>query len=118
MINYKNVEISDKEWVDPLLAAANVRGCHYSFTNLFAWTGIYKYRIAQVEEYLVVKAVDWFLIGLIVANVGAVVLESIEHLSIAHGMSRAALDAHHSGCARDVSVGLLHEDELKSLMAA
>lgn len=39
-------------------------------------------------------------------------------LSIAHGMSRAALDAHHSGCARDVSVGLLHEDELKSLMAA
>lgn len=34
---------------------------------------------------LVVKAVDWFLIGLIVANVGAVVLESIEHLSIAHG---------------------------------
>ncbi len=57
MINYKNVEISDKEWVDPLLAAANVRGCHYSFTNLFAWTGIYKYRIAQVEGYLVVKAV-------------------------------------------------------------
>ena len=40
------------------------------------------------------------------------------HLSIAHGMSRAALDAHHSGCARNVSVGLLHEDELKSLMAA
>ena len=40
------------------------------------------------------------------------------HLSIAHGMSRAALDAHHSGCARDVSVGLLHENELKSLMAA
>ena len=40
------------------------------------------------------------------------------HLSIAHGMSRAALDAHHSGCARDVSVGLLHEEELKSLMAA
>jgi voltage-gated potassium channel len=32
-----------------------------------------------------VKAVDWFLIVMIVLNVLAVVLESIEHLSIAHG---------------------------------
>jgi voltage-gated potassium channel len=32
-----------------------------------------------------VKAIDWFLIVMIVLNVIAVVLESIEHLSIAHG---------------------------------
>ncbi len=38
-------------------------------------------------------------------------------LSIAHGMSRAALDAHHSGSAKPVSRGLLHEDEVKALMA-
>ena len=38
-------------------------------------------------------------------------------LSIAHGMSRAALDAHHSGSARPVSRGLLHENRLKTLMA-
>lgn len=39
------------------------------------------------------------------------------HLSIAHGMSRAALDAHHSGSAKPVSLGLLHEDEVRALMA-
>ena len=38
-------------------------------------------------------------------------------LSIAHSMSRAALDAHHSGSARPVSRGLLHEEQVKALMA-
>lgn len=38
-------------------------------------------------------------------------------LSIAHGMSRSALDAHHSGSAKPVSLGLLHEDEVHALMA-
>ena len=32
-------------------------------------------------------------------------------------MSRAALDAHHSGSAKPVSLGLLHEDEVRALMA-
>jgi voltage-gated potassium channel len=37
------------------------------------------------HDDLLVKGVDWFLIGLIVLNVVAVVLESIVELSIAHG---------------------------------
>jgi len=39
-----------------------------------------------------VKAVDWFLIVMIAVNVLAVVLESIEHLSIAHGPAFHAFD--------------------------
>ena len=38
-------------------------------------------------------------------------------LSIALLMSRAALDAHHSGSAKPVSLGLLHADEVRALMA-
>lgn len=37
-------------------------------------------------------------------------------LTIAHSMSRAQLDRHHSGAASGVSVGLMHEDELATLM--
>jgi demethylmenaquinone methyltransferase/2-methoxy-6-polyprenyl-1,4-benzoquinol methylase len=33
-------------------------------------------------------------------------------LTIAHGMSRASIDKHHEGPAKDVSIGLMHEDEL------
>jgi hypothetical protein len=54
MIKFKTIEIKDKKWTAPFFAAADMRGCQYNFTNLFAWSGIYKYRIARVEEYLVV----------------------------------------------------------------
>lgn len=38
-------------------------------------------------------------------------------LSVAHGMSRAAIDSHHSGAAHRVSNGLMHEDALLALLA-
>lgn len=36
-------------------------------------------------------------------------------LTVAHGMSRAAIDAHHQGHASKVSVGLMHEDALAGI---
>lgn len=36
-------------------------------------------------------------------------------LTVAHGMSRAAIDAHHEGHASKVSVGLMHEDALAAM---
>ena len=38
-------------------------------------------------------------------------------LTVAHGMSRAKIDAHHSGTAHKVSVGLMHEDDLAAIFA-
>ena len=38
-------------------------------------------------------------------------------VTVAHGMSRAAIDRHHTGSAHAVSVGLMHEDRLAELMA-
>lgn len=38
-------------------------------------------------------------------------------LTIAHGMSRAAIDHRHEGAASKVSVGLMSEDDLAALMA-
>lgn len=39
-------------------------------------------------------------------------------LTIAHGMSRAAIDAHHNGSASRVSLGLISEDALAQLMSS
>ncbi len=36
-------------------------------------------------------------------------------LTVAHGMSRAAIDHRHEGAASKVSVGLMHEDELATI---
>ena len=38
-------------------------------------------------------------------------------LTVAHGMSRAAIDQHHSGSASKVSMGLMHEDALAELFS-
>lgn len=38
-------------------------------------------------------------------------------LTVAHGMSRAAVDRHHAGAADSVSRGLMHEDELAEIFA-
>lgn len=57
MINFKEVEIEDKKWIDPFLIAADLPACQYNFTNLFAWANIYQYRVAQVEDFLVIKGV-------------------------------------------------------------
>lgn len=38
-------------------------------------------------------------------------------LTVAHGMSRAAIDHHHEGPASKVSVGLMHEDALADIFA-
>lgn len=38
-------------------------------------------------------------------------------LTVAHGMSRAAIDHRHEGAASKVSVGLMHEDELAAIFS-
>ncbi|ADY56285.1 hypothetical protein Sgly_1990 [Syntrophobotulus glycolicus DSM 8271] len=61
MITFKEIEISDKGWIDAILNAADRPGCHYNFTNMFAWGNIYQYRVAKLENCLVVKG--WSLEG-------------------------------------------------------
>lgn len=55
MISFKEITLHDKTWMDPLIAAADLRGCHQNFTNIFAWSKIFNYQVARVNDYLVVK---------------------------------------------------------------
>ena len=53
------------------------------------------------------------------AVIGALVkkLKKGGTLTVAHGASRAQIDAHHKGSASAVSRGLMHEDELEALFS-
>lgn len=57
MIEFRETTIDDKEWIDPLLKVADLHGCHQNFTNIFAWSQTYIYRVARVNDYLVVKGI-------------------------------------------------------------
>ena len=58
MIEFKQIEMNDKKWIAPLLDAAGMHGCQYNFTNIFAWANVYNYRVAQLENHLIVKGQD------------------------------------------------------------
>ncbi|MEL7564074.1 MAG: phosphatidylglycerol lysyltransferase domain-containing protein [Dehalobacterium sp.] len=55
MIDFKTIEINDKQWIRSILDTADISGSHLNFINIFAWAKIYNYRIAQFKDYLVVK---------------------------------------------------------------
>lgn len=49
MIDFKEIELKDKEWVDECLKQAKFQGCEYSFTSNYIWRSIYHPKIAKVE---------------------------------------------------------------------
>jgi len=55
MIKFQEIEIKDKEWMEPLIVASDMRACHQNFTNMFAWSKILEFRVAKVNNHLVVK---------------------------------------------------------------
>ncbi len=48
MIDFKEIELKDKKWIDVCFQKANYKGCEYSFTNNFIWRKVYHPMIAEV----------------------------------------------------------------------
>lgn len=55
MLEFKEIELTDKEWIDPLLAISDYRGCEYSFVNNFVWRKIYNVTCARFQDFYITK---------------------------------------------------------------
>lgn len=55
-MEWKNIDLSDKEWMEPLLKASGYQGCEYSFGNLYIWKDTYRQQVAQTEGMLCVRS--------------------------------------------------------------
>ncbi|MDR0197335.1 MAG: phosphatidylglycerol lysyltransferase domain-containing protein [Oscillospiraceae bacterium] len=55
MIEFKEVEVKDKEWADELLRFSDFRGCEYSFGNNFMWSRVYDIKIARYKDFYIIK---------------------------------------------------------------
>ena len=53
---FKDVELSDKEWADPLLAVSDYRATEYCFTSLYIWAGMFGTRIARWKDWLLIRS--------------------------------------------------------------
>ncbi len=56
MLVFKEIELSDKPWVDACLRVKNSRMTEYCFTTLFMWAESYGTRIARYGDWLVVRS--------------------------------------------------------------
>ncbi|MCI2081945.1 MAG: phosphatidylglycerol lysyltransferase domain-containing protein [Bacteroidales bacterium] len=58
MLEFRQIELGDKEWIDPLLAASDFQGTEYSFSTMWMWTKIFDTEISRFEDYLIVRSIE------------------------------------------------------------
>ncbi len=52
MINFREPEIADKQWVEACFHASGNQGCEYSFATLFLWSRSYHQQVARMDGYV------------------------------------------------------------------
>lgn len=55
MIDFREIRLDDKKWIDEHLREADFQGCEYSFTSNYIWRNIYNVQVAEVEGFYVVR---------------------------------------------------------------
>lgn len=53
---FKDIELLDKERVDPLLALSDFRGTEYCFTSLYIWAAFYNTKICYFGDFLLIRS--------------------------------------------------------------
>ncbi len=56
MVDFKDIELKDKAWIDPLLKMSDFKGSEYVFSNNYNWKDIYHIQVAQVGGYYCVRS--------------------------------------------------------------
>lgn len=56
MLDFKEIELTDKPWADELLRYADLRNTESSFAALFIWKTIYNTRICRFGDFLLVRS--------------------------------------------------------------
>lgn len=55
-MNFKSMELKDREWMEPLLKASGFQGNDYAFGNLFIWKDLYRQQVALENGMLCVRS--------------------------------------------------------------
>lgn len=53
MLEFRDIEITDRSWIIPILDASGFWGCEYSFVNNFAWKRLYDSKISRFGDFYI-----------------------------------------------------------------
>lgn len=54
MLEFKDITIADKSWMEPLFRMGNNNSEEYNFTFCHIWQDVFKYKAARVNDYLII----------------------------------------------------------------
>lgn len=58
IVDFKDPELSDREWASELLRASGFRGCLYTFGNNYVWRKNYNIRICRWKDFYLLRNTD------------------------------------------------------------
>lgn len=58
MLEFRQIELSDKEWIDKTLKESDFRGCEYSFANNLAWCRLNNTKISSYKDFYLSASLD------------------------------------------------------------
>lgn len=58
MFNFREIELSDKVWIDELLSKSDFMGCEYSFANNVAWRRLNDSVISRYKDFYLISTSD------------------------------------------------------------
>ncbi len=61
MLEFRPIELSDRDWVKDLLALSDFRGCEYSFGNNYCWREILDTRVCRYKNFYLLRTKDGFV---------------------------------------------------------
>lgn len=53
MLDFKVIDISDREWINGILKKSDYRGCEYCFANNMAWRRLYDTKICRYKDFYI-----------------------------------------------------------------
>ncbi len=58
MFDFREIQLSDKPWIDELLAKSDYMGCEYSFANNVAWKRLSDSVISRYKDFYLISSQD------------------------------------------------------------
>lgn len=56
--DFRSPELSDREWIEPLLLQSGFRGCLYTFGNNYVWKDVYNVKICRYRDFYLLQNRD------------------------------------------------------------
>lgn len=56
MLDFKEITLADKQWMQPLFEMSNFGSEEYNFTFTYIWREIFRYRAARMNDYLIIRS--------------------------------------------------------------